>query len=492
MQTTDHIVRRFRQHLVVTLTSRKAMAYMTLWLMVWGVGVLTLRVATDLGRDWLALGAAGLLPALLIAAVVAHRRTPGLARVRALIDQRSAAGGLLMAEREVELGAWAERIPALAFPHVTWRSGRPWALFGAAAVFVVGSFLMPTDLGAAAGSRPLDVGPEVDQLTDQIETLEQEEVLDAEEAEVLVEKLDQLEQEALADDPTRTWEALDHLAEELHQVADASAEQMLEQAQQMSMAEALADSLSQDGAAYDESMLADAMAELSGLVQDATASNMQLQMALDAMDAGLMQQLQLNQLTPEQMQKLFDAMQQGGPDAQQIARQFKQLAEALQQCQNGLGQCMGRLIDAQLIDPDALAQCEGLGQCNGNGLAEFLAACEGNMALDAALELWIQGRPGQGGITRGRGDAPMTWTHGADEGGTAFNEQILPPAALAQLKDSRLIGASIGDPTAEQPADPSAHGALSGASAGGGAAVSQRILPRHRESVERFFNRPAP
>ena len=51
----------------------------------------------------------------------------------------------------------------------------------------------------------------------------------------------------------------------------------------------------------------------------------------------------------------------------------------------------------------------------------------------------------------------MTWR---------FKEKVLPPGAVASLKDSRLQGISVGDPTAAKPGEASAGGSLDVSTAG--------------------------
>jgi len=74
-------------------------------------------------------------------------------------------------------------------------------------------------------------------------------------------------------------------------------------------------------------------------------------------------------------------------------------------------------------------------------------------------------------------------------GYAAFKEKVLPPAAVASLKQSRLAGVSVSDPTAAKPSGGSTAGALANAQAGGGAARAQVILPEHEKTVRRYFDR---
>ncbi|MCI0528433.1 MAG: hypothetical protein L0Y56_13420, partial [Nitrospira sp.] len=169
--------------------------------------------------------------------------------------------------------------------------------------------------------------------------------------------------------------------------------------------------------------------------------------------------------------------------------QLKEISELLGQTK---GEIIGRLVELRevgLIDLKALKLAEKLGQYNSSELVAFLKENAENIPVSEILSLWVQGQPGKGGITRGRGDAAMTWSDGTSEEGTKFKEQVLPPGSVAALKDNQLIGLSAGTPSVEPVEGPSKSGALNGASAGGGSAFTQVILPRHRGAVKRYFER---
>jgi hypothetical protein len=108
--------------------------------------------------------------------------------------------------------------------------------------------------------------------------------------------------------------------------------------------------------------------------------------------------------------------------------------------------------------------------------------------LAEMLDMLAEGRPGRGGITRGRGDAPMTWSGGTAEENAKFKPQVVPPASVADLRRSTLAGVSRGRPGTGKP-ESSTGGALTGAEAGGGSAHTRVILPRHRGTVKRYFER---
>lgn len=100
----------------------------------------------------------------------------------------------------------------------------------------------------------------------------------------------------------------------------------------------------------------------------------------------------------------------------------------------------------------------------------------------------LSNRGGRGGLSEGPGHNAITWTEGTSEKDAKFKEQALPPAELAALKESRVLG--VGKATPKQgDTQGSQSGALVGATAGGGGANAAELLPQHRAAVQRFFDR---
>jgi len=466
----ENAIRRFIRATCAVLFLRYLLLFLTLYGFVWGTTVLVLRVAVGADRLHLLWGLAGVVPVSVAAAYLAWRRAPGPGVVRALLDGHSRAGGLLMAADEVDLGGWAGTLPPTSEPRLTWH-GRNSALhFAAAAAFVAMAFAVPHWVVQMETRSPLDIHREVAELAQQIEVLKEEEILKEQEAEELAEKLETVETDAAGEDPATTWEALDHLGDLVEKSADEAAEQALKDAQEMTDLETLTEAVLRDAAELTPEQRTDAMRELAEMAER-TAK--ECQGMNDVLDDALRQAIENGKLTTEQLKKL---------------------ANALRQCQGGLRECLGRLVDAELIDAELLEQLARLSEregapCEGDGdLAAFLCAHEGEMNMGEMLEAYLRGLPGRGGIDRGRADAPMTWTDGSSEEDTKFEKQVLPPSAVADLKKSLLAGVSTGAPHADKP-ESSTGGALTDAAAGGGSARTRVILPRHRGTVKRYFER---
>ena len=668
MQPTDHTLGVLRRTIAGVLALRYALFAAAIWLFSWGILILIARVAWHADRAALVWGALGLLGALAFGLAMAVRRRPDNRQLRALIDRHSEAGGLVMAADEVDLTAWRSRTPTAAAPAIRWRSGRAWTLVAASAAFVAIAFAVPDALTAMSEGNQLDVSEEVEQLAEQIELLEDERVIESDEAATLTEKLRQIEKEARGADPTKTWEALDHITERVEKEAEQAAEKAVNETERMNRIETLADALRQAGDQLSPEAMAGAMQQLNEQIKDAAAANETFAQSLskDAaaqlergtkpeshfdFDVAKMSRLQEKlrelehlqstdpaDLSPEEMLKLADlarqvsklseremaqlaaleaasfALRQMGVnaiaeiDADANVRFFQpqgeialaqardpelgtrfavrvsgegrteqfgetmvldgdpfqipaqvfegealalthndqgklvvyvgkpstpvdfeklgalagehiivneggqaprlygpdeappfdpgalaQACQSAQECKLSRAVMMNKLAGAKMIDPQALAQMQQMMQTDPQAaaaLAEFLAQ-QGGPASPGSLQAALQAcmNPGQGGVSRGRGDAPMTWKDPTNLENASFKEQVLPPASASALRDSLKTGTSVSAPELADPDTVTEAGALSGSTAGGGSAQTQTVLPRHRAAVENYFRR---
>jgi len=413
-------------------------------------------------------GLTGLVLCAAAAGVLAIRRSPSRAAVKALLDRGSRCGGLLMAEGEVALGGWADRLPPVRVPAVRWRGRRAVALAAAAGAFLTAGFVIPQRYVSPPTARGLNVDGEVEDLRHRIEVLEEEEVLDRDAAADLERKLDQTAAEASGEDPAKTWEALDHLQDTLTGAAEAAVQETKAEGERLAKAESLAGALGTEAADLDPGNLTAAMKHLREMVEKSTREN---DLLPDDQAEALQQACEGTHLSPEALQRL---------------------AECLRGCRCDLAARLGRLAEAGLLDLEAI-DIEGLLRvCEGEGLLAFLKDAEGRgLPLEEALMMWLEGLPGRGGITRGRADAPMVWSDPDTREGVDFTEEVLPPAAAADLKESRRVGVSVAAPTVGE-GEEAVSGALKGAAAGGGSAHTRPVLPRHRRAVSRYFERNEP
>jgi len=463
MNRIDAAVSELRAELAQALFLRWLVWLAGGWCFLFATGALLARVAGGsfpLGS----IGVAGLPVAAAAALVLSRRRAPGADAIRAALDALTHAGGLLAASAEVDIGAWSAMLPSARGARVRWREPRALWLLALGCLYAATAMLVPVRPAAAARLAPVAIDEVVQALKQKVDVLVATELLETERARQLATQLDRLTDDTQTGEALKTWEALDHVADSIRGLAADVGADLARDISEATTLAALSQALQEAGLdAAAESKLADAMRELAGMVE---ASRL------------------LDELTRGMSPELAQALKQLALDPARI----EALKACLKKCQAGKIDKLGKLCEAGLIDPATLSACQTAAADGEAALAAFVdAQCE-NGAL-ASLAAACQ-QPGQGGVTRGRGDAPLTWTDGTDENGAAFKEQVLPPAALGPLDNSRLIGLSRGAP--EVDGTPQAvQGGRLGAGGEGGGAHKQQVLPRHRRAVERFFHRGA-
>jgi hypothetical protein len=455
-------LREFSARIVRVLAFRTALRWATVWMLALGLAVLVARVMTRLPVHTLMLGLLGLVPIVAAAVWLEARRRPSPSTVRARLDQHARCGGLLMAAEQADVSAWSREMPEARPPVIRWQSGRALNLFGVSALFLALTFIIPDRYTALGFQRPLEIGKVLEELTAQIETLEEEKILKEDKASDFKSDLNKLGKEAAGKDPARTWEALDHLQQSVHDLAKQAAEEAIAKMQSLAQSEALAGALSQLPDSTAGEVLTKAAQELASLLNAAK------------LDQGL-----LNASLPPEL--LASAK-----DGKLSPELIKELMKAIAANKEKIEAIMAKLENLRLIDGELAGVCKKAGLSpNPDALAAFLAE-NGSDAI--ALEILIE-MLGNGGVDRGRGDAPLTWKDPSDENDIGFKEQTLPPSQLSAMKDAQLVGMSKAAPEVTGDKATVTTGALNPAAAGGGNARAQVILPSHKGAVNRFFKR---
>ena len=457
MNIDNKTIRKFRIRMAALLVLKNILAFATVWGLLWGTVVIVLRATVGMPPFTLLTGAIGLIVVIGCAVVLALRQIPTRTALRASLDKHSGAGGLMMAAETVELGHWRKQMPLIRLPRLRWRGGAYWARFTGAVLFVCISLLIPQRFVEISKANPLDIREEVKQLADGIDVLKEEDIIELAEAETLEEKLAQLQAEASGEDPVKTWESLDHLSDTLSQEAADAAQDALRETERLTETETLAEGLMNEGSEMDAQLLAESMAALSGLVQEAAQENELLAAQLPDLNGNA------NSLTLEQL---------------------REIAAALRLTKSDIYDRLVKLHEVNLIDSETLKACEKLGQCDSAGLAAFLAENADSKSVVECISGWCSG------IDRGPGHAPMTWSDSTTAEGAKFKAEALPLSDIASLEDSEIVGLSIGAPSVNTSSDSSQSGALSGATTGGGSSSKQTVLPRHKGAVKRYFERP--
>ena len=449
----------FARNLQWVLTLRLAVQMATVWFFAWGVVILALRIFGVQNLYWLTMGLLAVAPLALVAAWRARQQLASFTRIRASYDHLNACGGIIMSAETQDMGAWMAQLPGVAAPRPRWRSGRPLLMLSTSAAFVLIALLLPSRFTHFPGRRPLEIGQIVGQLQAEVKLLAQEKILDAKKAVELKKQLSQLQDDSLGYDPSKTWEALDHIKQSDSDAAQQAAQEALNKTTSMTEAEAVAKAMEQaSDSGMNDTTASQAADDLASMLEAAKLDN------------GLLNV----QIPPKLLAGLTGLNKQ----------QMEKLLQNLEANKGLLSMDMSNLANLKMIDPATLANLRNAGVCdNPNDLAQYLSTCTN---CNNALLCSLCRHPGQR-LARGGPGAPMTWSDGASEKDLKFQEHALPPSP--HLSQALLIGVSKSAPELSASDVSTEHGALNHTGAGGGAANAQVILPEQRQAVQNYFKR---
>lgn len=451
---------RLRRRLFIAFFIKAGINSLAALLLLTGcVWLIMLKFRLD-GGLWLALAfPAAALVVFTVCLISARSRLPDEEKLLAFIDANGRHGGMLMS---AAAAAGFEEPPDIETPALRWNRRRPLACLLAGALFCGMSFMVPAAWFHRFRPAVMDMGPSIDDVAADIDFVEEEKIIEAEDLTALRERLGDMKRLVPAADAAKSWEAIDHARSTLRRQAAAAAEKGVAAAEASVQLESLAQMLASPGAAdLDAETLAQALKAMAGMGEQALGANAAGQ-ALSASD-------------------MRRAMANGRLSEEQLER----LVKACRSCRGGVGEMLEKLSSRGMCGKNSGRR---FGRCSGKrdaaALASFLQKC---MSGSSVGKLMICCRPGRGGISRGRGDAPMSWRQWSDEAGVGFKELMLPEDN-SDPSASTLLGLSSAEPDAAG-AEESVSGAAVNAAAGAGQARKRRLLPRHRSVVGRYFER---
>lgn len=479
----SHAAETFRQRVVWLSFARLFFGWAAGWMLLWGCAVLIMRVVfPEISATQLGWGALGVIPALVGAGVMASRRAPYAGAVMALLDARSGAHGMMLLEEERgDLGAWSLQMPRPPELRLTWRPGKGvWAAL-LAAMFVAAAFAVPVPETVVPPAK-LNVEAPVKLLQAQVAVLKEQGLLDESAAAAFKERLDKLQGSAQGENPAKTWEALDHLASQVQAHADKASEEAFKDAQS-------------GGAALNLGAALDAHADELSPEQMADARQTQQELEdkafRDATDGGLPQVkpppgLQvppnmLPQLSPDQRKAMREFLRKNQEQLDGLNRRLAQ-----EQLTNG-GQAP-RPLTAEEVQKliQAIKDGQSKGGDKGGGeddpLGDLLAAMG-----DGQGEGSQPGLPGGAGGGKGPSQG-LTWKDPSAKEGASFDPKAIDASPL-DFKKSIKLNESSAAPEADTKASGSSGGGLTGQSDGGGSTARQNVLPKHRQAVDKYFER---
>jgi hypothetical protein len=449
-------IKTLRRQIILMLAWNAFFLAATGWIFIVGIAVLLGRLL-----KWPAVylhwaGWCGLAATGLIAILLGIRKRPSHKTIAALLDARLSGGGLIIASEDGSAGQWTPPTSRTLTP--SWDGRLPCLCFFASMSVLVLAMFVPLTKSLLPVELPLHIEPITEQLKAQVDLLEDIEFIEKKQAEEWTTLIRALKQESSGSDPAATWEALDQLADRIQDAAAVKTDALRMEVQK-NEARAAALRAALKAASENPEQATAAMKELSALLQQAAAENPNLKALLDSLPQFGMQPGASATLTPEEAKLLAERLSQ--MTAEDLERMQKLLKEGL--CESG--------------------QCQGAGDTE--SLKQFLAENPGctNLAVCAGMPA-----PGEWGISRGPGTAPISWLNDSSEEGVSFKEEMLAATRMNSLNSTK-VGESMGAPEVNAEAAGSSGGALDTQQADDSAATLHRVLPQHRQAVNRYFKR---
>lgn len=382
----------------------------------------------------LTIAGCGVLLSAIAALLTSRRRLPNWRQLLAWMDASQHGGGLFVTALETDLGEWRPAVPSATIlpENPTWRPTVIPLLFSLA--FLIGAQAIPISEKIMPKEHHLDVSDKVAELEEKVEFLEESSLIPEKTVEELKESLEDLSSQNDAKDPGKTYELLDAVAKRLEYAA---------------------------GMAYEDlENEASAKETLSVMLQEILDKHAKESKSLAEL-AELCDQLSLS---PEDMAKLMKEM----PNQPQLSpEEIKKLIEKLKEQGKTARQLQGKLTEK--------------GLSNGQGKD----GKEGKEGEEMEAMLMQMGMPGSGGISRGRGDAPLDMSGKTEDFTGTYKEEKLE--ALMNKEDSFLMDTQAIKPDVK-PSDIEASKA--GSLQSGDTQVRQnrsRIHPQHRNAIKEYF-----
>ncbi len=512
-QQRQKILATFRRRLLAALLLKKTITFSAVFLLLWGVAVLALRVGGFEDMQTLVRSLALFWAVPFLAWLVARRQLPDDRTLGAILDKNNSIGGLLMTSFERDLGDWAWQMNAVQVPTIRWQAGRGVGLVLFALGFAATSLLLPVTVISGQTQHRLNIDDQVRTLTSRLDVLEEENLLDVEEVETRKLELDKIQKEADGMGPVKTFDALDHLADRMNQRAAEAVEDAMKNVETLAEAEALSQKV----------------LEISNQLDAETQKSL-----MDGLAESLEDMLAQNETLAQDLKEALDKNSEKQNNGSEKSAEEKAKQEATQKA---LKEALKKMLDEQKLpnmSPEMLQQlCESMKQCRGNAERMCENLKNGGFPMDTDIlkklaeaqnmdreeaqrklsELWAnadcQGNcPGDNSGGGGEAFSPrytqkQDWRtdpnaapgdtrfqKDADEEGAEFKAQFLPPSDLQAFHNSQKIGASISAPDFDPAGVKNDHGgALQHTEGGSGTAHGQKIYPQHRGPVERFFGR---
>ena len=419
------------------------------------------------------------LGTVFISLFTALRRRPPFDRIITLLDRVNHSGGMLLSAAELAESGWNEKLIVDELPVIKLRSPKILIIFAAALLFVFAACLAPPAVRSVVGSTHMDIKNDTRTLKEQLQLLEDEKIVTQKEAANLREQMEKMEKNAAGEDPVKTWEALDHMKESLSSKAEEFAEKAARKAEELTLSQKALRALKEARKQASPENYNLAMEEMAELMQRLVEKSPRLS---ERLSKELKDMLAEGELTYEGLEQLLNSQQLTQKQIEELLKKLKERGLCNKSGCKPCGSCKNGktvMITRENFD-ELMKMLDEAGKPGGQ-------SCENSISY--LLTVCLNGGPGNGGISRGRGDAPMTWQdRELNKDDVKFKALTLPADAVNSLKKSKLLGVSYGEAKVQPDAEIST-GHLSGVTVKGTKTNRFILMPKHRTVIKKYFNK---
>ncbi len=482
------------QYFVAALTI-KAMRIIFLCNFVLGILFLLLRQAGVSQLDYWGFALAGFPIGILLGAWQVYRSFPAKDSLFAVLDGANKTGGVLLAGIETGDSSWQSRLPEkFAIPRISVNYHSLAPLLFLSIVFLILSIVIPVNTDVIDDKR-LQLDQLQENALEKIEILEEVGVLTEEEADVLKKTLEKMVEGSDKNNPSRTFEAFDQLAEKLSREAGKESQQMAETVKDLKALEELAEKM--------ENTDADGFEALKNKLQQAMSQTQQNEEKNGKSS---------DQLT-EAGKAINDLTQSASHNKQDLAKAAKELKDYIDQRRQEIQQNSQKLMKAKLIDRKTFEKLLAEGKIKmlkpGEKIeddSELVVApanssdanSDGQQGQSGQGQDDSQGNEnagmmvGQGQTGRDGGSAPMQKDRRTSEHGFKLIDESLPAPSEDFLDDSIVVGIGISAPEALGDDGNSRKVIKNWQQQGELSDKSDIILPKYRNTIKNYFDRNSP
>jgi len=465
----DKVVKLFKSKLLKVCFVRQFFYFSCIALFLYGIILLSLRfIGIAIGSEIVVASSFFILFCTIVTALYfTFGKIPSLDILSAYLEKYNACGGLLICSYEGMSDAWLNDMPKIELPGIRLNY-KSWIvpLFASLIFFILCIILPIGNFDFTDTSGHLNISGETTELDEQINILNEENVFNDTEAEELRKSLIELKENAEASDPARIWESLDNIAAVNSCKAEEFSEKALSEIEESAMFEKLASSLKEKGfmEKMGEEGYKDALKATESLLRKS--------------------KLIRNKLNTSEMNRLLKSLKKGSLTNGELDGMRKML-EKFRKMKIG---SIKRLCSGKMLRPSVLKKCRSCSKCSKGKLAEYLKKCNSKRCNFLAQSLCACNLPCNGSVSRGRGDASMTYkARASNANGMTFQDHFLPEGFINGREESMLLEESFAAPSSKD-GEISISGSLKNVKSGQSASYRHAVLPKHKKIIRQYFN----